>query len=167
MRMADALSALSLVGLNSISQADIKKAYHARCREFHPDVNPGGDHLMKLVNAAYERLLECRFPITFKEGQEVKSDFGEKLSDALSKIIHFPDLVIEICGSWVWISGDTKKYKDHLKEAGFRYAANKKSWYCSPEGGPKKRGQNWSMGRIRETFGSKRVKTEEKTKVAA
>ena len=39
------------------------------------------------------------------------------------------DVKIEVVGFWVWISGDTYKYKDILKEIGFLYSKNKKCWF--------------------------------------
>lgn len=38
---------------------------------------------------------------------------------------------IEICGAWVWVSGDTKPVKDALKAAGFWWARHKEAWYYS------------------------------------
>lgn len=38
---------------------------------------------------------------------------------------------VEICGMWVWVTGETKPVKDVLKAAGFWWAKNKQAWYYS------------------------------------
>lgn len=51
MDMRDACKILELSGV--INADDIKKAYRKACMKYHPDRNPSGEHMMKLVNAAY------------------------------------------------------------------------------------------------------------------
>lgn len=47
--------ALQLLGLTgTLSQADIKRAYKRKAQEFHPDRNPAGLELMKMINVAYD-----------------------------------------------------------------------------------------------------------------
>ena len=36
---------------------------------------------------------------------------------------------LEIVGKWLWLSGTTFGVKDALKQIGFRYSPDKKSWY--------------------------------------
>jgi len=33
---------------------------------------------------------------------------------------------IEICGAWVWVTGDTRTHKEVLKENGYKYASKRK-----------------------------------------
>ena len=61
----------------------------------------------------------------------------------------------ELCGSWVWCSGETKKHKEALKGAGFHWSQNKKKWYWHhEEPGRKWRRGNTSMADIRRKYGS-------------
>ena len=41
---------------------------------------------------------------------------------------------IEVCGSWVWVSGDTKPHKERLKALGFCWHSKKHCWYKSSNG---------------------------------
>ena len=68
--------------------------------------------------------------------------------------------MVELCGEWIWVSGETKIVKEHLKSAGFSWSKPKCSWYWRPENLKKfKRFKHeaWAMDVIRSKYGSKRV----------
>ncbi|NEZ61029.1 J domain-containing protein [Adonisia turfae] len=75
MNIYDAAKILGLTG--TITPDDIKTAYHAATKKYHPDVNPAGEEIMKLVNAAYAVLKD--FDGEIKDQQ---SDYGDALSIA-------------------------------------------------------------------------------------
>lgn len=52
-------------------------------------------------------------------------------------------LSVEVVGSWLWLSGDTKPYKEALKAAGFRWAPKKQRWYF-----PGKPAAPWARGKL-------------------
>ena len=54
MDIRDACKILELSGI--VSAEEIKKAYRRACMKYHPDRNPSGEHMMKLINAAYDVL---------------------------------------------------------------------------------------------------------------
>ena len=58
---------------------------------------------------------------------------------------------------WVWVGGETKKHKDALKAAGYKWAIKKVKWYFAgvPAGGFRQ----FDMDEIRERYGSQRVMT--------
>ena len=33
----------------------------------------------------------------------------------IEQLLNYPDMLIEVCGSWIWVSGNTKEHKDILK----------------------------------------------------
>ncbi|MBS0350770.1 MAG: DnaJ domain-containing protein [Proteobacteria bacterium] len=45
---------LELSGIVNVEA--IKKVYRRACMKYHPDRNPSGEHMMKLINAAYDAL---------------------------------------------------------------------------------------------------------------
>ena len=152
--------AIKVLGIESseVTQDCVKKAYKVASKKYHPDINPATEEMMKLVNNANEVLMAAEFPISvkFKEGL----NYGEELNKALNAIINFQGLVIEVCGSWVWISGETKAHKEELKAAGFKFSGKKKMWYFRPESKRVfwKKGQELSIGEIRTKYGSNSVK---------
>lgn len=162
MNISDALSILSIVG--EYNPQIIKKAYRKACAQYHPDRNPAGLEMMKLVNQAYEELKD-------KSGEQKKNDndlssYGEDIFNALSKIIHL-GFDIEICGAWVWLHGDTKPHKELLKEAGFMWAPKKMLWYYRPSDYKSRGRGRFSMDEIRNTHGSEKVTMKERQKLKA
>ena len=61
-----------------------------------------------------------------------KQTYSELLNDALNAVLGLQGLVIEVCGAWVWITGNTRDHKDALKAAAFKWANKKKAWYYRP-----------------------------------
>ena len=149
----DAIKVLNLE--DPITKESIKTAYREASKKYHPDVNPAGIEMMKAVNSAYDVLKDMEMFENLHGVSEEAVDYGEELNNALNAIYTCGGLHIEICGSWVWVTGRTKDYKDILKSAGFKWASKKKSWYFRPasEGARKKRG-TYSMEKIRDTYGS-------------
>jgi curved DNA-binding protein CbpA len=128
MKMTDAASILGLSGTVSVS--DIKKAYRVAALKYHPDKNPAGAEMMKIINAAFDVLKDFAELIPCDD-EENTQDYPEAVNTALNAIIGLDGISMEVCGAWV--SGETFKHKAVLKRAGFKFASKKKSWYFRPE----------------------------------
>lgn len=151
MNIQDALNILDVTPGN-ITPEDIKKSYRKACSKYHPDRNPAGLEMMKLINKAYEIAQN-------HTGEYIKKstkDYSDILNDALNAIIHL-GLTIEICGTWIWLSGNTKPHRETLKAAKFFWSPKKSQWYFRAEKFKSKNRISWSMDRIRETYGSEKV----------
>jgi hypothetical protein len=149
MNIYDAAKVLGITG--DITPEDVKAAYRAACKKYHPDVNPVGDDMMKLINAAYAVLKD--YTGTVKDQQ---TDYGDALNAALNGIFGLPGLVIEICGAWLWVTGTTATHREQLKAAGFKWAPKKKAWYFRPEEYRSKGRGKASLEEIRAKYGSSR-----------
>lgn len=79
------------------------------------------------------------------------------MNEKVEKIRQLNDIKIEVCGSWIWVSGDTKKYKDILKELKFVWSPLKKMWYWRNEKNKVYNRKSHSIEEIREKYGSKKV----------
>lgn len=164
MKLQDALNILGLTG--EVTFEDAKRAYRKASMKYHPDRNPAGLEMMKAVNTAWATLQAWDFnadPVSVKEGKN--NFYGDALNEALNAIIDLPGIRIEICGAWVWVSGDTKPVKDTLKEAGYKWASKKFQWYFRPEEYFSKSRGNWSMDDIRTHYGSEEVQTRRKAAI--
>jgi hypothetical protein len=156
MKTIDALNILSITA-REITEDMVKLAYRKACKIYHPDINPAGLAMMQAVNEAYESLLAECFPI-FVSDTEVINNYGEILNTALNAIINCLGLTIEICGAWIWVSGETKPNKDILKSSGFMWSHQKEMWYFRPQSQKKRfyRGQS-SIDEIRVKYGSEKI----------
>lgn len=155
MKITDAANILGLSG--TVAKSDIKKAYRAAALKYHPDKNPAGADMMKLINAAFEALKDFSGDIPAYEFQgNTTQNYSEAVSNALNSIIDLDGLDLEICGAWLWVTGETYKHRSVFKSAGFKYASKKKAWYFRPENWKSASRGGFSMDEIRDTYGSER-----------
>lgn len=153
--------ALNLFGLNlQADKEDIKRAYKSMVKKYHPDLNNGlDDNMIKLINNAYDALTD--FDPSQVKGFEMESSLLDDLHSALKSIMGLHGLNIELCGAWLWVSGNTKDHKDKLKSAGFFWSQNKKEWYFRPKKYRSYNRKSWSKDDIRIKYGSSGVKAKE------
>ncbi len=164
MKHSDALSilGLKLADLKEVSTAInlITDAYRLACKKYHPDRNPAGLEMMKIINVAYDALEDIRNGASFDSSikQALGDEFyGDELNNALNAIINL-GLNVEVCGSWVWVSGNTKLHKTTLKEAGYKWAPQKEMWHFRPAGYKSFNRGKWNMETIRARHGSQLIK---------
>ena len=144
-------------GVEGINEA--KKIYKNLAKKLHPDMVSGDEESFKLLNAIYNDLIEHKIYFS----NDIKIDI--ELEKIISLILHFENITIELVGSWVWVSGDTKEIKDKLKELGFKWASKKKMWFYGEMKG--RNPQEKSMEEIKSKYGSETLKSEEKKKIAS
>lgn len=149
---------------------ELKKQYRKLAFKYHSDCG-GNDEDMKAVNAEYTALFEKLKDIhTNAEGETYRketSETPEHFINIINELIRFEGVTIEIIGSFIWVSQNTKPYKEKLKEMNFKWSANKSSWYLPPEGYKKRNRKNYSLDDIRGMYGSQEVETQPYSKVAA
>lgn len=151
MKTSDAANILGLQ--NEITPEITKQAYRLAAKKYHPDVNPAGTEMMKVINSAYAVLKDYSGVI---DTNDHDSHYPDALNDALNAIIALDGLEIEICGSWIWVTGDTYTHKNILKANGFKYASKKKSWNFRPDNWKSRSRGTTSMEDIRSKYGSKK-----------
>ena len=160
MKISDAAHILGLSG--KVTAEQVKAAYRKAAQRYHPDRNPAGTELMKLINTAFEELKDWSGNLDDEGATQYGAAYPEAVSDALNAIIGLFGLEIEICGAWVWVYGNTKPHKTALKEASFRWAPKKKRWYFRPEDWKSSSRGGVSMDDIRERYGSTRPENARK-----
>ena len=142
-------------GVEGINEA--KKIYKTLAKKLHPDI--GGREEFKILNSVYTDLIEHKIYFS----NNIKIDI--ELEKIISLILHFENITIELVGSWVWVSGDTKEIKDKLKELGFKWASKKMMWYFGEM--KSKNPTQKTMEEIKSKYGSETLKTKEKKQIAS
>lgn len=135
---------------------ELKAVYRKLAMANHPD-RGGNPEIMKAINAQHDELFE-----TLKAAHNAAADEYHKTTETaaefrniVSLLIRLDGLKIELCGAWLWISGNTYTHKDTLKAAGCKWSRNKNSWYWHhPEGTHKYHRGKATMNDIRAKYGS-------------
>lgn len=86
------------------------------------------NEMLKSINAEYSTLMNVLATTKSEEPVKERATVSEKIKELQEKV-NPEGLHLEICGTWLWVTGKTFPVKDALKELGFRYSANKLSWY--------------------------------------
>jgi len=137
---------------------EAKKVFKKLAKILHPDVG-GSNEKFKILNKIYNDLIENK--IYFSNDTK----FDIELEKIISQILHYENITIEVVGSWIWLSGDTKIIKDKLKELNFKWASKKKMWYFGEMKG--KNIKPKSMSEIKSKYGCETLKSKGKYKIAS
>ena len=143
----------NVTGLN-----EAKKVFKRLARLLHPDVG-GSEEEFKILKNVYDDIVEHK--IYFSSDAK----FDIELEKIISQILHYEDIIIEVVGSWIWLSGETKIIKDTLKDIGFKWASKKKMWYYGEMKG--KNPKQKSMDEIKSKYGCTTLRSQQKKKLSA
>ena len=140
---------------------ELKRQYRRLAVIHHPDV--GGDlETMKAINDEHDLLFEHLKALQNAAATEdstgrthATTETPQEFRDIVSLLLRLDGLEVELCGSWLWIGGDTRRHKETLKAAGCRWSQGKGRWYWHH----KEEGSHWhrgtkTMGQIRSKYGS-------------
>jgi len=137
---------------------DIKKAYRRLALQFHPDKSGDDGSAFKILNQVYLESLENWDGVESDQGHCYYYDFDREtiIIQLFSKYANQPGIYAEIIGTWLWLSGATRQIRSLLKQDGFKWSRNKKSWYFHIGKFRKKSHRKMSLDDIRSMFGSYR-----------
>lgn len=124
--------------------------------EVMQEINQEYGFLFEKLRMAYSKTTHAKDNDFVKQHYDWKKD--ENLRKILWKLSTLEGITIEVCGIWIWVSGDTTKYKHELSSWGLRWAQKKKMWYVHFDDTYYKRShKTFTMEQIRENYGSENV----------
>ena len=147
-----------------------KEIFHRLAKELHPD-NGGDAEQFKAMRAEFEDVFRKVQNIhETKDGKRYEKNSKQtatEYADMIERMIHWQGVTIEIIGAWVWVSGDTKNYRDQLKAMRFFWSKSKKAWYFNGEEHKSRRRGHYSLDELRTKWGSEEVETEKAEAITA
>lgn len=148
---------------NPSTLEELKKQYKKLAMKHHPDVSGGNESDMKEINTEYDMLfakLKNVHQNASGETYTTKTETAEtpdEFKDIIDALIRLNGIKIEICGSWLWITGNTYPHRKELKELYFRFSKSKTAWYYHTEDYKKTNNKTFTLEQIRGLYGSQTI----------
>ena len=148
---------------------DVKKLYKKLAHKLHPDCGGSAEEFAQMsaeYEVAFNRLKNTFRNVEGEKYQRETTETPQQYKDIIDQIIHFEDVKIEIIGTWIWVSGETRPYKDILKALHFNWCKNKVAWSYHSEPWKKTSNKRTTLDDIRNLYGSEEIKTQSRLKLA-
>lgn len=144
---------------------ELRAKYKELLKKYHPD-NGGDLETMQQINAEYDVLFKrlskggtANASQSAASGKASDDGVTDAMRAVLERLAGLAGITIEICGSWVWVSGATYAVKDSLKAAGCFFSSKKRMWYWrEPSESWHGRRGGADMASIRIKYGSQTYK---------
>ena len=152
---------------NCTTLEEVKATFHKLAKELHPDNTETGDavkfrQMYTEYQEAFNRLKNVHKNHDGETYTKETTETPEEFAELIRTLTSLNGCIVELIGSWIWVSGNTKEHKDKLKELNFRWSANKAAWYFH-EGAYHRRGKKvYNMDDIRAMYETKRYTNEQR-----
>jgi flavorubredoxin len=129
---------------------ELKKQYRELAQQHTGEI--------QAINAEYERLFpelkDVRQTVDGKTYSKENNETANQFIELMNEMMPMEGIVIEIIGCFVWVTGNTKPYKENLKGLKFRWHSTKTAWYLKPDDYRKRSRKEYGMDEIRAMYGT-------------
>lgn len=135
------------------------------CMVMHPDKGGSCAKFVEMKNE-YEKIMphlpsEPKDKPEWKTEQETAEEtaiYDEVYQAVVEALSRLSGIGVELCGAWLWISGETYENRAALKSAGCFFSSQKKMWYWRPAEYQRRfNRRSMDIDDIRDKFGTVRV----------
>lgn len=149
----------------------LRAAYKRLLIKYHPDNNTQDTTgMMQEINAEYDLLFQ-KLKDTYEHSEDYEKqtdrqkqaydwEKDKQLRAIIAALSKFAGLEIELCGTWVYVRGETYPYRKELKVLGMNYNRQKKCWIIHFDDYYKYHKKSVSMSHIRDKYGSVIIQTD-------
>lgn len=140
---------------------DVKVRFKELAKQLHPDC--GGNEedfkgMMSEYTDVFNRLKDIHTSAKGEmyESKTPSTETPESFANIINELIFMKGVKVELIGSWIWVSGSTKPYKEKLKDLKFRWSKAKAAWYytTSPKRRPRR---NNTLDDLRNRWGATEI----------
>lgn len=136
-------------------QSELRSKFKELCKQLHPDCGGNQKDFVAMMKE-YKKLLvdlansDSKSQWSAKEEAKKASEYA----DLIVQLQKLAGIVIEQCGSWLWLHGNTAEHEEIIRQFGFKRSKVKNSWYWAPYLTKKYKKGQCSMDTIRMMYGS-------------
>lgn len=150
---------------------ELKRQFRHLVKRYHPDMG-GNAEDMKEINREYEQLL--RRIGNVHEGKDGKiwedkqgpkdryscdiSELDDGFREVVLDVMKMTGIEILLVGSWIWLEGETRPWKDALKKTGFKWSSPRQKWYWHKADYRRRHASKASFDEICAYYGVRSVK---------
>jgi hypothetical protein len=147
----------------------VKQVYRKLAFQYHPD-HGGSTEEMQKLNDCYEKALKrCDGQkTTDSEGVEhtyyYNQETEEAIINAIARLLEIKmiDCDILLIGTWLWITGATKPYKEQLKAIGCLWHSKRGCWYFRSAQQKRWSQSSGDLGELAAKYGCTKIEDLEK-----
>lgn len=149
-------------GCNTLQE--VKELYRTLAKENHPDKG-GNLQTMQEINKQYTKAINTIAKGGKFTAEEAEAEIlqAEAYQQAVNKVVNLEGCKLELIGSWLWITGDTKPHAATLKADPAKFVWAKKktdftAWFFrTAEYKTSNKGQKMGLDAIRTKYGTQTI----------